>query len=179
MAIPTHETTTDPNRSIGQPSMATMEFVVALVLIGLGALVSFDSWRLGARWSDLRGPGAGYFPFWLGLCLILCGASILVRTFRLRARLRVRFIELHQLYPVLTILLPTIGYVAAMQWLGFYVASILFVSCFMRFAGNIAWWKCLLVSSLPMIGVYWVFKRFGVLMLTGPVEAWLQKWVNF
>ena len=75
---------------------------------------------------------------------------------------------------VLTVLLPTIAYVAAMQWLGFYVASILFVACFMRFAGNLPWWKCLTISTLPMALFFWIFeKRFVVPLPKGPIEAWL------
>lgn len=172
---PTNETTTDPNRSIGQPSMATMEIGVALFLVGFGALVAQDSWKLGARWSELRGPGAGYFPFYLGLALVLCGCSIAIRAFRLRPRLRVRFIEWHQAVPVLTILLPTVAFVGSIHFLGFYVASIVFVACFMRFAGKMAWWKCLTYSSLPMVFLFWLFeKRFLVPMPRGKIEALLN-----
>ena len=46
----------------------TLEIVVAGLLFALGALVMFDSVRLGARWAD-DGPQAGYFPFYIGLLI--------------------------------------------------------------------------------------------------------------
>lgn len=171
---PEFDSTQVPTRSLGQPSMATIEYIVAGLLVLIGALVARNSWQLGAGWSELRGPGAGYFPFWLGLLLCASGLSVIGRTIWRREKLRQRFIEMVQLVPVLVVFLPTVAYIAGMQWLGFYVASAVFVACFMRFAGNMAWWKCLTCSVLPMIGLFWLFeKQFIVPLPKGPVEAWL------
>ena len=49
-------------------STRTMEIIVALALLAVGALVVFDSYRLGAKWGD-DGPQSGYFPFYIGLLL--------------------------------------------------------------------------------------------------------------
>jgi len=48
------------------------EMAVAAFIFLLGAIVIYDSARLGARWGD-DGPQAGYFPFYIGL--ILCASS--------------------------------------------------------------------------------------------------------
>ena len=50
----------------------TAEFVVAGFTFLLGAIVVFDSWRLGARWAA-DGPQTGYFPFYVGLLLAIAG----------------------------------------------------------------------------------------------------------
>ena len=44
----------DDNPSGGDAGISTrtMEIVVALVLLALGALVVFDSYRLGSKWGD-------------------------------------------------------------------------------------------------------------------------------
>jgi hypothetical protein len=47
-----------------------IDLVVAVLVFTLGAIVGFDSYRLGASWGS-DGPQAGYFPFYIGsdLCL--------------------------------------------------------------------------------------------------------------
>jgi len=51
--------------------LRSAEIGVALVLFTLGAIVIFDSLRLGMRWGD-EGPQPGYFPFYLGV--FICSA---------------------------------------------------------------------------------------------------------
>ena len=47
-------------------------FVSAFFLL-LGALVMWDSVRLGARWGS-DGPEAGYFPFYIALLMSIASA---------------------------------------------------------------------------------------------------------
>jgi len=54
--------------------MRSAEVVVALFMLGLGALVIYDSVRLGWGWGA-EGPEAGYFPFYIG-ALICIGALV-------------------------------------------------------------------------------------------------------
>jgi putative tricarboxylic transport membrane protein len=50
-------------------SMRTMDIVVALALLVVASVVIADSLRLGMRWGDIEGPGAGYFPFYIDTIL--------------------------------------------------------------------------------------------------------------
>ena len=50
-----------------------VELSVAALTFAFGALVSYESYRLGSSWGS-DGPQAGYFPFYIGL--IICGASL-------------------------------------------------------------------------------------------------------
>ena len=52
-------------------TVRTMDIVVALILLGVAAVVMSDSVRLGVRWQETDGPTAGYFPFYVGLLLAL------------------------------------------------------------------------------------------------------------
>ncbi len=154
--------------------MFLVELVVALGLCGLGLLVSWDSYRTGSGWSALSGPRAGYFPFRLGLLLTACGVAIAAQTIRKRGLLRQRFIEPGQILPVLTVAIPSLVYVAGVQWLGIYVASFVFVAAFMRWVGKLAWWKCLVVGLALVLLTFWLFeKRFYLPLPKGPLEAWL------
>ena len=85
------------------------ELVVAALFFLLGGIVIYDSWRLGAGWSE-DGPQAGYFPFYIGL--LVCAASavnfgqaLLAKRDREKA-----FVEVGALKLVLSVLVPAAVY---------------------------------------------------------------------
>ena len=59
----------------GLVSIATMEIIVAALFFAFGAVVMFDSYRIGASWAS-DGPESGYFPFYTGL--IICAAALVL-----------------------------------------------------------------------------------------------------
>ncbi len=63
----------------------TMDIVVALLFMGVAALVMADSWRIGAKWAS-DGPQAGYFPFYVGLIMFLASIGRWPRTFLPKSR---------------------------------------------------------------------------------------------
>ena len=58
-----------------------VEIVVALLFIVAAAVVITDSIRVGTTWGP-DGPGAGYFPFYIGCILAITGAGIVVQALR-------------------------------------------------------------------------------------------------
>jgi len=147
----------------------SMEVVVALVLLLLGGVVVADSLRLGASWAD-DGPQAGYFPFYIGA--ILCATSLYTLSRALRMRSDVSFVSTRALRLVLTVLVPTFVYIAAIQWLGLYVASTVFIAAFMWRLGG---YRPPLIAAVS-IGVsgalFAMFEIWFTLPLPkGPVEA--------
>ncbi len=57
-------------------SVRAWEIVVAALFAVFGAVVMWDSLRIGARWGS-DGPQAGYFPFYVGLFIVVSAAFIL------------------------------------------------------------------------------------------------------
>ena len=116
----------------------TMEIAVAIFILLCGAIVIFDSARLGAKWGE-DGPQAGYFPFYIGA--ILCIASVINLLAALAAARREKsdFVELSKLKLVFSVLIPTAVYAALIGPLGLYLASTLFIAFFMRWLGHGAW----------------------------------------
>jgi len=57
---------------------STVDAFVAVCLVVVGLVEVFESRRLGAEWTS-DGPGAGYFPFYIGLILAVSGVAILVQ----------------------------------------------------------------------------------------------------
>jgi putative tricarboxylic transport membrane protein len=146
------------------------EIAVAAFFFALGAVVIYDSLRLGIGWAD-DGPRAGYFPFYVGL--IICIASLVnaVRALLVPAAKNKAFVEVGQLKMVLTVLVPTTIYVLAVTWIGIYVSSAVFIAFFMRWLGKYAWWKAAAVSVGTMAVFFVIFEKwFQVPLPKGPLE---------
>jgi hypothetical protein len=149
------------------------EMVVAALLFLLGAIVIFDSVRLGARWGD-DGPQAGYFPFYIGLVLCLSAALNLGLALLSKRDRDKTFVHFDQLKLVLTVLIPSAIYVALIGWTGIYVASALFIAFFMRWLGKYPWWKVAAVSIGNSVVFFLIFEIwFKVPLPKGPLEALL------
>ena len=114
---------------------ATVDAVVAVCIAALGGVVVFEARRLGAEWTS-DGPGAGYFPFYIGLILVICGIGVLLQSLRGRRADGEVFVDSAQLKRVLSVLLPSALYVAAIMLLGLYVASAIFIALFMIVLGK-------------------------------------------
>jgi putative tricarboxylic transport membrane protein len=152
-------------------SVRTMEIVVAGVIFVFGAVVVFDSYRLGARWGD-DGPQAGYFPFYVGLLICLSSVVTLVRALRNTALAAESFVERAQLKLIFTVLIPTVVYVGFIASLGFYVSSTLFIAYFMRRLGKYSWWMAVLVSVGVSVAFFLTFEIwFAVPLPKGPLET--------
>ena len=150
------------------------EIVVAALFFILGAIVIYDSVRLGIRWEEVHGPQPGYFPFFVALIICVAALVNMVRAALIPAEKSRPFVMVGQLKLVLTVLIPTALYAAAVIWIGIYVSSILFIAFFMRWLGRYAWWKALAVSVGAVAAFYLVFEIwFKVPLPKGPLEALL------
>lgn len=152
-------------------SVRAVEIGVAIVVFLFGAVVIFDSYRLGARWGE-DGPQAGYFPFYVGL--LICGASAttLVRAWRNLALATESFVAREELKTILTVLVPTVVYVALIEFLGFYVASTLFIAYFMWILGKYSWLKIVPIAVGVSVAFFLTFEIwFAVPLPKGPLET--------
>jgi len=122
-----------------------VELLVALALLLLGALIAWKSWQLGAGWRD-DGPGAGYFPFYIALLVCVSSAVVGVHALSAGGRDRSVFVTFGQLRRVLTVLLPSLAFVAVTQFLGLYVGSLLFIAGFMAWVGHYGWGRSIAIG---------------------------------
>ena len=118
----------------GVPTFAVEAGVAALVLL-MGMVVTTASWKLGAGWMS-DGPGAGYFPFYIGVILCVSGAGILYQSLLGKKRNTEIFVDREQIKRVLVVLIPAAVYVGAIQLLGMYVASAIYIAGFMIILGK-------------------------------------------
>ena len=152
-------------------SVKAVEIGVAVAIFLFGALVVFDSYRIGAKWGD-DGPQAGYFPLYVGLLICLASTAILVRALRNPALAAESFVSRDELKKILTVLVPTVVYVALIAPLGFYLASTLYIAYFMWHLGKYSWVKIAPVAIGVSVAFFLIFEIwFSVPLPKGPLEA--------
>jgi len=150
------------------------ELAVAAIFLLLGAIVIFDSVRLGARWAE-DGPQPGYFPLYLGILVCVASAVNFGHALvRLRGEANKSFVGVEQLKLVLSVLVPSAVFTGLIGWLGIYVSAILFVGFFMRWLGKYDWWKLAAVAFGNSAFFYLIFEVwFKIPLPKGPLEALL------
>jgi hypothetical protein len=149
-------------------SRRLVEIVVSASLIGLSALVLWDSYGRGAGWEG--GPQNGFFPARVGWLLLLSSAFILVTA--LRSRHHELFATWAQLRQVARVFVPLALFVLGVEFLGIYVASALFLALFMTTVGAFRPLTVALASVLVPLVIFWVFEmQFRVPLPKGPLEA--------
>lgn len=122
-----------------------VDAITALLIVLMGATVLFGSRKLGSEWTT-DGPGAGYFPFYIGLILTISGLGILYQTLWVKKKNREVFVDKEQLIRVLSVLVPAAVYVVGIQLIGIYVASTIYIALFMVILGKYTWVKSAIIS---------------------------------
>jgi hypothetical protein len=159
----------DNNKSAG--SVKTVEVWVSAIVLLFGALVVYDSYRLGAGWGK-SGPQTGYFPFYIGLLICISSLVNLVRALRNRSGGSKSFVSREQLKLIMVMLVPTIIYVGLIRYLGLYLTSTLYIAYFMWWLGKYSWVKIVPVSVGVSLAFFLIFELWFRLPLPkGPLET--------
>src|SRR5688572_21652484 len=140
--------------------LKSAEVAVAALFFAIGAVVVYDSVRLGFGWQEVHGPRPGYFPFYIGLLICISAVVNIVRALLIAPEKNKTFVQRGQLKLVLAVLIPTAIYAAAVTWIGIYVSSALFIGFFMRWLGKYVWWKVVATSLITVVVFYMVFEKW-------------------
>ncbi len=162
------------DRAVG--SVRAWDAAVAVAFLLFGAVVVWESRRLGSAWGA-DGPQAGYFPFYIGLLICLASIANLIGAFT-PDKAKKAFVSRGQLRMVLTVMIPCTVYVALIvnpvYSLGIYEASAIFIAAFMRVLGRYGWPKIAAVSIGVMVVFFVMFEIwFKVPLPKGPIEILL------
>ncbi len=150
-------------------SSKSVEIAVAVIILLFGAVVVFDSWRLGITWGD-EGPKSGYFPFYIGL--MICFSSLVTLFRASRSGNEESFVSRGQLKLVMSVLVPTTVYIGFIAFLGIYVASIIYIAFFMWWLGKYPWLKIVPVALGVNVALFLMFEIwFKVPLPKGPLET--------
>jgi hypothetical protein len=151
-------------------STKTMEIVVALLFMAAGTVVIVDSLRIGAGWIDPDGPQAGYFPLRMGAIMAISSLVVLVHAVLARGSRRA-FVDLHAFKQVLLVLIPAATFVAAVNYIGMYVSSAVYIAAFMIYMGRYNWLTSAAIAVAVVLVLFFMFEVWFLVPLPkGPVE---------
>jgi putative tricarboxylic transport membrane protein len=154
------------------PSHRSVEIGVALATTLFALIVIAGSVKAGINWAD-DGPRAGFFPFYVGLLILLASMVNLFSAIMDVPKDKL-FAEWSQLGRVFSVVLPTAVFVGLIPYIGIYVASFLLIALFMKWLGKYGWGKVMLVSIGVPIATFLIFEKWFLVPLPkGPLEAML------
>ena len=150
-----------------------MEIATALATCGLGVAVMWGAIEHDIGWGD-SGPAAGYFPFRIGVLIVLGSLANFVLAIWRRSEERSVFLTRERGKRVLSFALPILAFVIISLWLGLYVGAILYLFFVMVFQGGYGPLVALGVALAVAVVMRLIFPMwFKVPLLTGPLEAML------
>jgi putative tricarboxylic transport membrane protein len=159
------------NNESGSIGNKTMEIVTAFLILVFGAVIMWDSYRIGAGWAE-DGPESGSFPFYVGLLIVISAIVTLIGAVRSNAEEAGEFVGHEELKMVLAVLLPSIVYVALIGFIGIYVASAAFITIFMVWQGKFSILKSVAVAVPVNVFLFFMFEVwFKIPLPKGPLEA--------
>ena len=165
----------EPNEHTGEAmrkGVATyvVEAVVALLILVLGIVVITGSRSLGAGWTS-DGPGSGYFPFYIGVILCIAGLGVMYQALLGKNKNTEIFVDNEQLKLVLSVFIPALFYVLAVQFVGLYVASAVYIALFMIILGKFSRVKSVITALVVVVVFFFMFEVwFKVPLFKGSLD---------
>ena len=147
-----------------------VDAVVAAILLVIGLVVVWQAYKLGSGWTS-DGPGAGYFPFYIGIIVSVSSLGILYQTLLSKARDTDAFVDRTQLKRVTSVFVPAVVYVLGVNFLGFYVASAIYIALFKIVLGKYSVLKSVLIGVITNAVFFAMFEVwFKVPLYKGSLE---------
>jgi hypothetical protein len=154
------------------PAHRTVEISVAAAMILFSLIVIGGSMQVGIGWAS-DGPRAGFFPFYIGLMILVASIVNLFQAVSVAPPARL-FAEWGQLGQVLRVVIPGGIYVALVTWVGMYLASALLIGVFMKWIGRYGWGLVLPIAGGVPVVTFIVFEKWFLVPLPkGPIEELL------
>ncbi len=140
--------------------MLRIHQVSALLFMAASGYMMWEAWEL--EYYTPVGPGAGFFPFWLGVIL---GAMSLIWLVQLsrpagkpeEGRFLPDFKGRIQIAATIAALVLT---ALLLDLLGFQLTMFLFLIFMLLFLGKQPIWMSLIISAIGSVGVFYVFGKF-------------------
>jgi hypothetical protein len=152
-------------------SRFSAEIATAIITAALGSTVMIGALEFGIGWSS-SGPGAGAFPFYVGLVVTLASIGTIAKTALARSDLQTVFLDREQARRVVSFFGPMVLFVVAALVVGLYVAAALYLTLVMWLQGGYRLVISALTGVAAAIFFYVVLELvFQVPLMKGPLEA--------
>jgi len=170
-ALQQHETTA----SRVLVTRRALEIVAALLALAFGGSIVLGALEYNVGWGE-RGPEPGYFPFWMGVVVIVGAAGALLEAWFSRRPPGLPAVNADQARRIAAFLVPMLGFliVAILFKLGLYVGMVVYLLVVMLWQGSYRFPAAVAVSLGTAIVFFFMFERWlKVPLMKGPLEAWL------
>lgn len=153
-----------------------LEVIAALLALAFGASIVVGALEYNVGWGE-RGPEPGYFPFWMGMVVVVgaIGALLEVVLSR-RPRGPPAAINADQARRIAAFLVPMLGFliVTILFKLGLYVGMVIYLLTVMLWQGRYRLPTAAALSFGTAVFVFLMFERWLLVpLMKGPLEAWL------
>lgn len=132
----------------------------ALCFVAFSAFVVWESWNL--EYYTSLGPGAGFFPLWLGVVMGGLSLAWFVQISRRKGRPKegVFLPDRPGIVRLLSVLGAMVAATLLMDFLGYQVAMFLLLFFLLLVPGRQTIWLTLVIALLGSVGVYHVFGSY-------------------
>ena len=145
--------------------MRTANLLVALGLLAFGVAVLVQSQAVGTGWNQ-GAPQSGFFPFWLGVMLVLLCLVLLGQIAWGWRGEHPPFVKDRQaLASVGKVGGTALGALVLVGFIGFYAASAVYLFVYTKWVGRYRWHSAILISLGVTIGTYLIFERWLLILL--------------
>jgi len=132
--------------------------VTTLLFTLFGLFITWECRKL-SYWSEF-GPGPGFLPLWIGICLTLLSFSLFIQSVKSKGKAdsgEPFFVSWKESRRVWLVILAYCSVGVLVHWLGFHLLSAFFVFFAMAFVERRSWWVSLTAGVLTALGFYVVF----------------------
>lgn len=142
-------------------TVRTAELVTAIATALISIAFMVKSAELRIDWVPERGPGAGAWPFWLAVGMLLASLATIYRWFR-RITPESRSTETFMSKETLTVVGISVGallfLLAATHFIGIYLSLIIFLLFYLRFVGRHTWLVTIVLSIAVPVFIFCLFE---------------------
>ncbi|MDE2791948.1 MAG: tripartite tricarboxylate transporter TctB family protein [Paracoccaceae bacterium] len=148
---------------------------IATILMSLGLMWSSTD-GLAIGWVSGKGPGSGFWPFWLAVGMLLCSLATLVRWF-LRHTPESRSTEIYMSRSAVVVVGTSVGALIALlvgiHIVGTYFALLAFLLFYLKVIGRHEWpLTVMLVGGIPVF----IFSLFEWALQIPLPKALTEEW---
>jgi putative tricarboxylic transport membrane protein len=137
------------------------DIITAVIILAFGVLVAADAISKGIGWAA-EGPRTGFFPFVMAVLVV--GGCVMVIRQAIKGTSSVkgnkRFVEPGGVKPIMIVIIPAVLMILLTEVIGLYLASMIYLVGYIKWAGNHTWRTSLLIGILVPLASYIVFDKF-------------------
>jgi hypothetical protein len=148
--------------------MRLADLIGGVVVLVLGLAVIYFSSQM--EYYSEFGPGPGFLPLWVGICIAGCAVALIVNLLRKHEKAGAFFKR--QTKEGLKLLIIIIATFLLLPFLGFSIGFGLSAGVTMRMMGRHGWVICVLAAVGIAVGIHFIFGYWLMIPLPTGIVRW-------